>query len=120
MGYTFCCRSCVSWPEVFMGCRYSVFVGCSLLLTFITLSASLVRALHLVHRLAACSDEESKCLYDVQRFVYKRLVKSYVRVDSETLELQATGVCRTLNSGNFGSIDIFDDRWQSSIITGEV
>ena len=73
-----------------------------------------------MHRLAACSLAESQCLYDVQRFMYKRLVQGFVRVDAETLELQATGVCRTVNANNFTSIDIFDNRWQSNLLTGEV
>ena len=96
-----------------------MFVGCSLLLTFITLSASLLRALHLVHRLAACSHAESRCLYDVQRFAYRRLVQGFVRVDVETLELQAAGVCRTTNSGEGGAIDLLDARWKTHLITAE-
>lgn len=97
-----------------------MFLGASLLLTFITLSAALLRALHLVHQLADCSEAESKCLYKVQRFLYRRLVRGFVNVDAETLELQATGVCRTVNTGDFSSLDIFDSRWATNLITAEV
>lgn len=104
----------------FWVCRYSIFVGASLLITFVTLSASLLRTLHLVHDLAACSRPDSKCLYDVQRYVYKRLVRNFVKVDAETLELQATGVCRSANNGALSSIDLLDSDLATNLLTAEV
>lgn len=111
-----CSESHLMWHV----CRYSVFVGASLLVTIITLSAALLRALQQVCRLAACSEAEGTCLYDVQRFVYKRLVRTFAKMDAETLELQATGLCRAFSTGNSSSIDPLDRGLQTNLITAEV
>lgn len=97
-----------------------MFVGASLLVTFITLTAALLRALKQVRRLASCSEADSTCLYDVQRFVYKRLVRNFVKVDAETLELQATGLCRAFSTGKSSSIDPLDSGLQTNLVTAEV
>lgn len=97
-----------------------MFVGASLLVTFKALSASLLRALHLVHRLTECSEAENQCLYVVQRFIYKRLVSGFVKVDIDTLELQASGACRVVALEESASQDAFHRRWQSSLVTSEV
>ena len=80
------------------GCRYSVFVGASLLLTFVTLSAALLRMLRWVRVLADCTDAESQCLRDVQRWFYTHVVRGLVSVDAEVLEAQAAGLCDALAS----------------------
>lgn len=87
--------TCMQFSECVSGggCRYSVFVGASLLLTFVTLSAALLRMLRWVHVLADCTDAESRCLRDVQRWFYTRFMKDFVRVDTGVLELQFSGIC---------------------------
>ena len=78
------------------GCRYSVFVSASLLLTFITLSAALLRTLHWVRVVAACTEEDSQCLHDLQRWFYTHFVKGLIKVDIEPLELHFSGLCDQL------------------------
>ena len=78
------------------GCRYSVFVSASLLLTFITLSAALLRMLRWVRVVADCTDEDSECLRDVQRWFYTHVVRGLVSVDVEVLEQQFSGLCDEL------------------------
>ena len=78
------------------GCRYSVFVSASLLLTFITLSAALLRTLRWVRVVAACTEEDSQCLHDLQRWFYTHFAKGLVKVDIEALELQFLGLCDQL------------------------
>jgi hypothetical protein len=94
----------------------------SLLVTFIALSATFLRALHLMHRLAECSEAESKCLYNAQRFVYKRFLRHFVKVDVELLELQATGACQSFVNGGGGYLrDATEDELGSTnVITAEV
>jgi hypothetical protein len=73
--------------------RYSVFVSASLLITFITLSGTLLRALHKVRDLAACTEPNSRCFHDVQRWFHKLLFQGLLPVDIETLEAQFSAVC---------------------------
>jgi hypothetical protein len=79
--------------------RYSVFVSASLLITFITLTAAFLRTLQWVGTLADCTQENSQCLYDVQRWFYVTLVEGLVQMDIETLELQRTGSCSQVTQG---------------------
>jgi hypothetical protein len=76
-----------------------VFVSASLLITFITLTATFLRTLQWVGALADCTEKNSQCLYDVQRWFYVTLVEGLVQVDIETLELQHTGSCSQVTQG---------------------
>lgn len=71
-----------------------MFISASLLVTFITLTASFLRALSWVRNVADCSDQDSECLYRVQRWLYKHIVESFVGLDPDAFELQASGVCQ--------------------------
>jgi hypothetical protein len=70
-----------------------VFVSASLLITFITLSGTLLRALHKVRDLAACTEANSRCFHDVQRWFHKLLFQGLLPVDIEILEAQFSAVC---------------------------
>lgn len=67
-----------------------MFVSASLLVTFITLTASLLAALQWVHNVADCSNESSQCLYRIQKWLYRHVVESFVGLDPDSLELEAT------------------------------
>jgi hypothetical protein len=75
-----------------------------------------------MHQLAECSEAESKCLYNAQRFVYKRFLRQFVKVDVELLELQATGACQSfVNSGGGYLTDAIEDELGSTnVLTAEV
>jgi hypothetical protein len=97
-------------------------VVASLLVTFIALTAALLRALQLMRQLATCTDAESKCLYNVQRFVYMRFMRHFVKVDMDLLEIQATGICQDFASSGGISLQnvIEQDLGSSNVITAEV
>jgi hypothetical protein len=90
------------------------------MLTFITATASLLRARQWVHILADCTYEDSKCLYDVQRWVYIQFVKGLVKVDIETLELQLSGACDQLAQVNSTTATQFRERVSSIPALSEV
>ena len=71
-------------------------MSASLLLTFVTLSATLLRMLRWVRVLADCTEPESECPHDVQRWFYKHVVRGLVRVDVEVLEQHFSAVCDEL------------------------
>jgi hypothetical protein len=91
-----------------LSCRYSVFVSASLLISFFTLTASLLRALKWVRNLAECTEENSQCYEKVQRWFFKRLVKGLVPVDLDALELQFAEACETFR-GNTTIFSEFQD-----------
>jgi hypothetical protein len=99
-----------------------VFVVASLLVTFIALTAALLRALQLMRQLATCTDAESKCLFNVQRFVYMRFMRHFVKVDMDLLEIQATGICQDFaSSGGISLRNVIEqDLGSSNVITAEV
>lgn len=98
-----------------------MFVSASLMLTFITLSSALLLTLQWVRDLAECTEAESRCLHDVQRWFYKRLVKGLVKVDIETLELQFSGLCDVVGQGSNSTTGTqIRDRLSSNFVTADV
>jgi hypothetical protein len=52
-----------------------MFFTAALLVTFITLTASLLRSFHNVRYLASCTLEDSHCMQDVSGWLYRNVVK---------------------------------------------
>lgn len=93
-------------------------MSASLLIAAVTTTSSFLRALSFVKDLSECSLADSECLYNVQRWFYRRLVEGLVKVDLAVLELEAAGVCRGL--GNADVDQLLDSRWSTSLATAEV
>lgn len=98
--------------------RYSAFMLASLLVAAVTTTSSFLRALSFVRDLSECSLADSECLYQVQRWFYRRLVAGLVKVDIEVLEVEAAGLCRLLDTGNVE--DLIESRWSTNLATAEV
>lgn len=99
-------------------CRYSAFMSASLVVAAVTTTSAFLRALSFVKDLSECSRAESECLYNVQRWFYRRLVSGLVKVDVEVFELQAAGICRTLRTGDVEQL--LESRWTTNLATAEV
>lgn len=99
--------------------RYSMFISASLLVTFFTLTASFLRTLKWVRSVADCSKKDSECLYLIQRWLYEHVVESFVGVDPDVIELQASGVCQAALA-NENTLDALRNTLGSNIITVEV
>ena len=56
-------------------CRYSMFFTASLLVTLLTLTAAMLRALTLVRFAAACTQVNSTCLVSIQTWLYDHLLQ---------------------------------------------
>lgn len=52
-----------------------MFFSAALLVTFVTVTASALRALYYVRYVASCTDRDSRCLDDVVRWLYKNLLQ---------------------------------------------
>ena len=76
--------------------RYSAFFSASLLIAAITTTSALMRAAKTVVDLSDCTDADSECLRDAQRWVYDRFLRSLVRIDAAVFEAQASGACDAL------------------------
>ena len=94
-----------------------MFVSASLLVTFIINTAALMRALHWVRELAACTDAGSTCLFDVQVWLYNLILSDFVRVDPITLELWARGLCEEVASS---SVALLEARLPANLLTTDV
>lgn len=96
-----------------------MFVSASLMLTFITLTAALLRTLQWVRMLADCTDDDSQCLHDLQRWFYTRLVQGLVKVDIQTLELQFSGACNVFTQDHTTASQL-QGALASNVFTSEV
>lgn len=85
--------------------RYSAFFSASLLIAAITTTSALMRAAKTVVDLSECTDADSECLRDAQRWVYDRFLRSLVRIDASVFEAQASGACDALGARTASGTD---------------
>lgn len=79
-------------------CRYSPYFTSALVIAFVILTASLATAIALVEELARCTQPESQCLRNAQRWIFENLVAGYAgaasveAAESLALSCDAAGI----------------------------